>query len=275
MRDYSRELEFIQTIKKFGEEEYGLNFKGAFEDVDLGEFSCNWAYACPVDKLESVFNNKRPYEFYPDQDKAWKRYMQLKNAGNDSYFYHAEAHGGGNCPITRDMLEASGARQCYVIIHEAWHTTSKAEKLEHPYPFEESSGRVIGLFGGIELAEKLNDSNLLEATVNQEAAWSMFADFVNKVWDELQEFYSSNPAMEAIKLKKAEFNKRGAELAAELPDSWEKMELSKEINNAFILRYHDYTVYYPHAKRIYNMYGNLAETIRHYKTHDFGEMIGE
>lgn len=93
MRDYSRELEFIQTIKKFGEEEYGLNFKGAFEDVDLGEFSCNWAYACPVDKLESVFNNKRPYEFYPDQDKAWKRYMQLKNAGNDSYFYHAEAHG--------------------------------------------------------------------------------------------------------------------------------------------------------------------------------------
>lgn len=125
------------------------------------------------------------------------------------------------------------------------------------------------------MAEKLNDSNLLEATVNQEAAWSMFADFVNKVWDELQEFYSSNPAMEAIKLKKAEFNKRGAELAAELPDSWEKMELSKEINNAFILRYHDYTVYYPHAKRIYNMYGNLAETIRHYKTHDFGEMIGE
>ena len=272
-KEYSKELDFIKIIKAFGQNMYGLDFRGAFEKVDLGEFSCNWVYACPSNELKSVFTNGRPYEFYPEEKKCMARYDELKAKGLDSYFYHAEAHGGGNCPVTKEMLEASGARKCYVIIHEAWHTTCKTESLGYSYPFEESSGRVVGLMGGIEFAKYLNDDNLLKATVDQEAAWSMFAEFINKSWDDLNVFYQKKPSDKEIASMKLELNQSAVELAEKMPDSWEKLELDKDINNAFVLRYHDYTVYYPQAKKIFLKYGNLADTIKHFKMSNFKEMI--
>jgi hypothetical protein len=257
-------IKFVKDIKKFGEKQLGLNFAGSFSRMAKGSFSCNWVYACYKNKLESVFGTDMPFEFYPDMDKALERQKELDKKRYDTYFYHAEAHGGGKCPITKEMLESDRARQCYVVLHEAWHSTSSLNKHNFPYPFEESSGRVVGLFGGIEFAEHVKDDELLRITTDQEKAWSIFADFVNESYLRLKEL-SDNKASAAkfAKLKK-ELDLEAEELYRAVPESWEKSELKKKINNAFIIRYRDYTVHYPLAKKIYLKSGSVKSAMEAY-----------
>ena len=257
-------IQFNKDIKKLGEKELGLLFAGSFSRMAKESFSCNWVYACPKNKMESVLGNEMPFEFYPDMDKALERQKELHKKKYDTYFYHAEAHGGGKCPITKEMLESDRARQCYVVLHEAWHTTSSINGHNFPYPFEESSGRVVGLFGGIEFAKYLKDDELLKITSDQEAAWSMFADFVNESYNSLKELQGSKATTAQFTKLKKELNSKAAELYKTVPDSWEKSELKKEINNAFIIRYHDYTVYYPLAKKIFLKSRSLKEAMEIY-----------
>jgi len=244
-------IEFVKAVKKFGEVQLHLRFDGSFEELATDDFSCNWVYACKKDKMESVAENNRPFEFYSDINKALKRQKEFAAQGFDTYFYHAEAHGGKKCPITREMLESDRARQCYVILHEAWHSTSRLHKHNFLYPFEESTGRVVGLFGGIEFARYLRDDELLKSTTDQEAAWSILADFVNDSWNKLNELMDKQAPLQEIEKLKEELNYKAQILYQTMPDSWEKIELNKPVNNAFILRYHDYTVYYPLAKAIF------------------------
>lgn len=257
-------IKFIKDIKKFGEKELGLLFAGSFSRMAKDTFSCNWVYACPKNKMESVLGDEMPFEFYPDMDKALERQKELDKMKYDTYFYHAEAHGGGKCPITKEMLESDSARQCYVVLHEAWHTTSSINGYNFTYPFEESTGRVIALFGGIEFAEYLKDDELLRLTTDQEAAWSMFADFVNESYDRLKELQEKKASTAQFTKLKKDLNEKAAELYKTVPDSWEKSELKKEINNAFIIRYHDYTVYYPLAKKILLKSKSLVEAMHVY-----------
>jgi len=119
------------------------------------------------------------------------------------------------------------------------------------YPWEESTGRVVGLFGGIELAKELGDDELLKECIDQEAAWVMFADFVNAAYKQLIEAFQQEASPEKIGAIKKELNKDAAVLHRKMPESWEKSELDKEINNAFIMRYYSYTVHYPLARKIY------------------------
>lgn len=245
----NQKITFIKTIKRFGEERLGLLFDGSFEEMARNAFSCNWVYASQKESMGSLFEH--PFEFYDDEEKALKRFKELKAQGYDSYFYHAEAHGGKACPITKEMLSSPRARQCYVVLHEAWHSTSRLNKHNFAYPWEESTGRVVGLFGGIELAQELGDEALLKECIDQEAAWAMFADFVNAAYKRLSDAFSQKVAPEEIEAIKKELNKEAAVLHSKMPESWEKSELNKEINNAFIMRYYSYTVHYPLARKIY------------------------
>ncbi|HAQ62290.1 TPA: hypothetical protein DCR49_09905 [Candidatus Delongbacteria bacterium] len=70
-------VKFVKDIKKFGENKLGLNFAGSFSRMAKGSFSCNWVYACYRDKIESVFGIDRPFEFYPEMDKALDRQKEL------------------------------------------------------------------------------------------------------------------------------------------------------------------------------------------------------
>lgn len=257
-------IKFVKDIKKFGEKELGMNFDGSFSRMAKETFSCNWVYACPKNELKSVLGDEMPFEFYPDMEIALNRQKVLDKKRYDTYFYHAEAHGGGKCPITNEMLESDRARQCYVVLHEAWHTTSSTNVHNFPYPFEESSGRVVGLFGGIEFAKYLKDDDLLKITTDQETAWSMFADYVNESYDRLKELTDKKASAVMFSKLKKELNTKAAELYNKVPDSWEKSELKKKINNAFILRYHDYTVYYPLAKKMFLKSGSVRSAMEVY-----------
>lgn len=257
-------IKFVKDIKKFGEKELGLSFGGSFSRIAKDSFSCNWIYACYKTKMQSVLGEGRPYEFYPEMEKALERQKTLDKKGYDTYFYHAEAHGGGKCPITKEMLESDRARQCYVVLHEAWHSTSSLNDYNFPYSFEESSGRVVGLFGGIEFAEYIKDNELLRITTDQEKAWSMFADFVNDSYLRLKELSDKKASAAKFAKLKKELDLEAEELYHTVPESWEKSELKKKINNAFIIRYRDYTVHYPLAKKIYMKSGSVKSAMEAY-----------
>jgi len=255
----NKKIAFIKIIKRFGEQRLGLLFDGSFEKMAKTAFSCNWVYASQKESMASLFEH--PFEFYDDEEKALKRFEELKSRGYDSYFYHAEAHGGKACPITKEMLASPRARQCYVVLHEAWHSTSRLNEHNFDYPWEESTGRVVGLFGGIELAKELGDDELLKECVDQETAWAMFADFVNAAHEQLSKAFQQNTAPEEIAKIKKELNKEAAVLHRKMPESWEKSELDKEINNAVIMRYYSYTVHYPLAKKIYEEEENVKHAM--------------
>jgi len=126
-------IKFVKDIKKFGEKELGLLFDGSFKRIAKDEFSCNWVYACHKDKMMSALENNAPFKFFTDINAALLRQKELNKKGFDTYFFHAEAHGGRKCPITKEMLETDRARQCYVVLHEAWHSTSRIN--EHKYDY--------------------------------------------------------------------------------------------------------------------------------------------
>jgi len=267
-----QKLDFIKSLQKFGAEELGLKFDGSFEEVSLEEFSCNWVYSCFTDRLESTFDNKYPFEFYPDETKALSRIDELKQKGFETYFYHAEAHGGPQCPITRELLEATKARQSYVILHEAWHSTCRLDELNFDYSWEESTGRAIGLFAGIEYAKLIGDEELLKQTVDQELAWYMFAQFINAAWLRLQEHYQAKHDETETLNCKVKLQEKAKFISSKLPESWEKQELLSEVNNAFILRYHDYTVHYQLARNVVEKLGSVKAAMNLFKSMSFEEI---
>ena len=246
-----RQLEFIKKIKEFGEKKLALNFDGSFETLAENGFSCNWVYASHRDRIRSVFRNNAPFEFYGDPDEASKRYEHLKKKGHDAYLYHAEAHGGRECPVTKELLTSPGARQCYVVIHEGWHSTCRVNKYRFTYPYEESTGRVVGLFGAIEFAKETGDEALMKACIDQEAAWSLFADFVNESDALVTQAAEDNAPEQRLSEIKRDLTQQARRICEKMPDAWERSELGKEINNAFILRYRSYTAHYSLAKSMF------------------------
>lgn len=270
-----QQLAFIKALQTFGAEELGLKFDGSFEELSLDDFSCNWVYSCYTNRLESTLENKYPFEFYPEETAALTRIEELKKDGFETYFYHAEAHGGQKCPITKELLEATKARQSYVIFHEAWHSTCRLENLNFDYSWEESSGRAIGLFAGIEYAKQIGDEELLKQTRDQETAWYMFAQFINAAWLRLQDhFQAEHDEIETIKCK-IKLQEKAKSISARLPDSWEKRELLKPVNNAFILRYHDYTVHYNLARNVVEKSGSVKAAMDMFRTKNFNEIEAE
>jgi len=255
-------IEFIEMIKKFGEERLHLKFDGSFEKFSDKDFSCNWVYATAKTKLKSIFDF--PFEFYSDESKAKERISELRTDNYDTYFYHAEAHGGRNCPITKELLNVSKARQSYVILHEAYHSTCRLNDYNLQYAFEESSGRVVGLFGAIEFAQSIGDEAFYQAAIQQEKAWEMFAQFINAIWMETSAVLLDFPSQNHIEKMKKDIRNRADSLSKKMFDSWEKKELQKDINNAFLIRYRDYTIFYQKTKEIYLKENNVASAVKRY-----------
>jgi len=199
----------------------------------------------------------------------------LKQQGFETYFYHAEAHGGQQCPITQELLEASRARKSYVILHEAWHSTCRLENLQLDYSWEESSGRAIGLFAGIEHARKIGDPELIKKTTYQEIAWHMFAQFINAAWLRLQEHYKAKHNTDETRNCKLKLQEKAKFISSKLPESWEKQELLKAVNNAFILRYHDYAVHYQMARNVVEKLGSVKAAMNLFRSKSFAEIEAE
>jgi len=267
MRRCDREsLNFVKTVRRFGEDVLSLDFGGSFRRLATDSPLVNWLYAVHRDRLQSALSGGATFRVTWDIGKArrWQRYYESR--GHDTYLYRAEAHGGPDCPITTSLLRASPARCAYVILHEGWHTTLRINGFRMPYPLEEATGRIVGVFGTILFAQRSGDDELLDEAEDQMRAWHLFVRFINTNCRRLTALYSKGAEMSSRDALFDAIRSDAERLIERMPPSWERNELSKKLNNAFFFRYKDYTAFYPLALKVYNAAGSLIRAMSKFKT---------
>jgi len=265
MRSGGEKLSFISDLRQFGKQALGLQFDGSFKRLEPKFHTANWLYAVHPDRLQSAFRGNDTFRFtwQLPQAKRWEKYH--RHHGRHTYLYSAEAHGGARCPITPSMLASARARQCYVVLHEAWHSTLRLQNIRMPYALEEASGRVVGVMGAVAYAKKLQDKSLLQEAEDQAKDWLALAKFVNRSHVRLSKLYSRRFTLLEQKALFRSLQKEAGRLSKASGSGWEQIEFNREMNNAFFFRYHDYTHLYPLSIKVFEKSGSLVRAMNRYK----------
>jgi hypothetical protein len=260
----------IKALLEFGVRKLGLDFAGSFQKADTRAEFANWLYVSHAYKIESAIK-RRPgatrFKFSWDRRYLKRSAAAYRGLGFDTYLFSAEGHGGGKCPITPALLASSPARRGYVVLHEGWHSTLHKKRVRLPYPIEEATGRAIGCFGIIEFARESNDTGLLAQALAQERDWSLFAGFINRWHRRLSKLYAGKSSRMALRKRELleEAGAEAAKLRKKMKTHWERKELEAKLNNAFFLRYHDYTCYYSAAARVVKASCSLKKAAESFK----------
>ncbi len=258
-------IAFVHALRTFGERTLGLCFDGSFAHFVSRHATANWLYSVHPDRMESALPGNATFRFgwKLAQVRRWER--TERRLGRHTYLYSAEAHGGPRCPITPSLLAAARARQGYVVLHEAWHSTLRLQHVHMPYALEEATGRVVGVVGTVLFAARQGDADLLREARAQEQAWGVLARFVNHWHSRLNRHYvRQGPRREQAALFR-QIRAQARALRERTHSAWEHEELSREMNNALFFRYHDYTRFYPLAYQVYRRVGSLPRAMRLYK----------
>lgn len=258
-------LAFVRDVVAFGEEHLALQFDGSFRRFVARHRTANWLYAVEPDRFESCLPGRATFTFAWDRAKLRRMERRFRARGKHTYLFSAEAHGGRACPVTPALLAASRARQAYVVLHEAWHSTLRTEGIQMPYALEEATGRVVGVMGAVLLAERRRDAELLHEAREQARAWGAMARFVNRSYARMDRIFRSGaPGRERTEAWRA-IRAEARALRARTISSWEREELGRPVDNAFLFRYHDYTRLYPLAFSVWRNAGSLPVAMRLYK----------
>lgn len=238
--DLEERIAEVKAIKRFGEENLGLEYGNAFQYVDFQmprEFY--WLYACQKDRLEwpilggMAFN--RPYIHYKHKSSAQRRAKKLEDEGLDTHIFAGEAMGRSDCPITTSLLEANTIRKASTILHEGFHIYRHKRAVETtpstiwvvPYHLEEAIASYTGFKGARLYCEK-NNPELVDEAECEEEWWLKYAEFINRYHTELKECYERAGNRE--------------EILARAKEEGEENHLFHNLqpNNAYFLRMIDY-----------------------------------
>jgi hypothetical protein len=259
-----KSLDFVRAAVEFGERSLGLLFDGSFKKYAPDFKTANWLYVSYPHALSSALPQAAAFLFDWNTRRIAAAERRWMGRGMHTYLYKAEAHGGSKCPITPALLGARPARQFYVILHEAWHSTLRLKGVRIPYPLEEATGRAVGVRGAVEFAKSRRDRALIEETENQARDWGALAAFINKHSRSLDRLYSSNAGRSEVGKEFGEIESSARALREKTASPWEKEELTRKMNNAFFLRYRDYTKYYPLALKVFDKCGSVKKAMRIY-----------
>ena len=255
------QLDFIHELVEFGKTKLNLEFGDSFSEYSEEHTICNWLYVCYPDKFQSALPNSSEFLFFWKEEEAKKQQKIFNEKGFHTYLYQAEGHGGENCPITDGLINATKARQAYVVLHEGWHITVRHKSYKMSYPFEESSGRALGLVGAILFALEKNDKQLHLECCNQLQAWKLMSAYINQYRAKLKYglLFSGEQKQQLLF---DEINTAAQKVVKEMPESWERHELNRQINFAFILRNYSYTKYFEKAMTNIEDCGSLTAAMK-------------
>ena len=244
--DLEERIAQVRDIRRFGEEELGLEFGGAFERVELDTPGlAYWVYASPKDGLEVAEPEQcdagYPFESFSDRDEAMEREKALRERGFDTHLFESCAYGSTECQITKELLmEGRPAVRASDILHEGLHITQDLRGWDLPYTLDEHVATYTGLNGALAYVRK----NLPDAVTDAERNirwWKEFAGFIKHYDSILTECYrqadgSRNPLLTAAHKLRAHVIRAhaGREMRA-------RLHHSDKLNNAFFLRQRDYT----------------------------------
>jgi len=255
--EFEEDIAEVKAIREFGES-LGFDYGTAFTELDLSrKHPALFLYASLKYRIHSAvpgWTTEKPYEAYEgNKEFAMSRSAELMESGYDVLVFEAELHGAKHCPITRSLLECQSVRKQNGILHEGFHMFLTFHQIYLPYPLEEAIACYIGSAGSLEYC-KAHNTGLIEAANIGIRDWRLFSDFVNRNCALLEEFYKEvagdyaaiqgfteetrRPMLEKIRSEAQDLKSRCDTDAV-------VYRLSADINNAFFLRYIDYTKFYP------------------------------
>lgn len=231
----------VKEVKRFGESELGLNFGKAFSRLDISKTQhFYWVYASPKNKLHPMRSSDgASYNKFRHNKKDAEIFLKkLEKEGYDVLLFEAEAAGFKECQITKGLLKLPHAELTWIVLHEGFHIHSDINGIKIPYKLEEAICNYIGFNGAIEFFKKYNPSLLPEALAEKND-YASFFKLCLKYYTELSECYEKGGKKreEILSSARKEFNA----LKKSCKSRAIKDRCSLPINNAFFVRYRDYT----------------------------------
>jgi len=235
-----KNLTQIEQIKQYGEG-LGLDFGNAFKNVNFsGKTVFYWVYASYKDKIESAINLEDrdcPFEYFGKNKAAAQ--LRIKELDEfDTLLFPAGVYGvADNCPITKSLLEAPLYEKADLIFHEGLHNFLALNEITISNSLEETLACQIGFRGSIQFMAQ-HFPQVLRYPIQNQKEWLILTTFVNNFYHQLTQCYEekSGQREKILSEAKKEINK----LPATFQTRWEAT-LNLPMNNAFFLRYIDYT----------------------------------
>lgn len=248
--DIRAKLETVLAVRKFADEQLGLNVGGAYRTVapvDQGAV-IHVVMAAPRDSLEPYtwwfpIVGRVPYRGYFDETDASAEAQELEAKGLDTMVRPAVAFsslGFFSDPLLTSLLKLSRVELAGVLIHELFHRTYY---LPSDAMFDESAANYVGSAGAVAFFAATRGESAPETIAAREVLESdfKFARFLLHEQARLLNIYMSDlPKDEILNRRDAAFvsiKKNYAALAPSL-SGLERFDLDKQpLNNAVLVNY--------------------------------------
>ena len=248
----------ICEIVAFGER-LGLPSTGNFRRAEPQVEAIHILYACPRFQLRRHYNEI--YRMHgPDRAAVEKGADVARGNGEDVRIETVEAVAESACPATRALLEASLARQVYVVLHENAHVALRSD-----LAIEEPVADAIATLGSqAYFTQRFGpDSPEVGAAERARARVDRLGEFVEEVYAGLARVYETLPgdpsARERLRRDALE-EARSAFARLVERDGWGFRP--EELNNAFLTRGHTFARHRPLAFAAAAAFERPGEAVR-------------
>jgi len=268
-------LETVLAVRKFAQEQLGLNVGGAYESVspvDRGAI-VHVVMAAPRDSLKPYtwwfpIVGAVPYRGYFQESQALAEAESLEQDGYDTMIRPAVAFsslGFFNDPLLSNLLQLDRVTLANVLIHELFHRTYF---MPSDAMFNESAANYVGVAGALDFfstTEGVSSPDTAEAGKALADNLS-FARFLLGAQARLLRIYKSGvPRDQILKEREVAFKQIQADYAALPTSGLERYDLDKQpLNNAVLINYLLYFHDLDNFAALQRMnHGDLKATIAH------------
>ncbi|MEZ0370337.1 MAG: aminopeptidase [Candidatus Sericytochromatia bacterium] len=283
-----RQLQLVTEVKNFAVSDLKLRPTQNYEYyLDLHrDYLVMVLTASPPLKMESrtwwfPIVGTVPYKGYFDKQMGLAEEKKLQDQGFETHFRPSPAYSTlcwFHDPLLSTMLQYGEYYLINTVIHESVHATLW---IPGDVTFNENIASFIGNEGALQFYAKKygKTSKEYKETIDQLADQKLFADFMNKVAEKLNELYESD-------LFEANKRERKPKLLAELKQKYVKEFLpkvhskgyagfeKKPWNNAMLMSYRHYNSEQNTIEKIYKRLGsNIPKLMEYLKQPDVQEKM--
>ncbi len=243
----SSNLELLKSVKRYCEAEFRMNIsKSFYTDYSNSEKPNYYLFVSQKDTLASVFKKQTFRSFGQDFGKANTEKKVYDEKGYSTHLY--ETFGTAYTRLSKQLLQYSQESISFIAFHEATHQHIRGNKKYIPYVIQEAVCDLIGNYGTLAFFE---DNNKLKTRSAKKQIRHIedIALEINKIihavqHEEIIDYSFLNKKLRMLKRNKHKFK----------IDRYDY-----EINNAYLLRNRNYTLYYFKLKKLLMLMNNIEK----------------